>query len=55
MKKFPEHDEAYTDEEINELADWFSSLTIRQIFFLKETYESFLKHQAVEVGQEHVH
>lgn len=39
----------YSDEEINELAEWFDDLTLRQAFFLKETFEAHLKVKAGEV------
>lgn len=48
---------SYTDEEINELAEWIEDLTLKQAFFLKESYEGFLKAQATEYSGEssHVH
>lgn len=45
----------YTDEEINEVAAWWSDLTLEQIFFLKTSYEEMLKAQAREQGHEYVH
>lgn len=47
--------DAYTDEEINELAEWLEDLTLRQAFFLKESYEQLLQLQAHEAGQAYVH
>ncbi len=32
--------EFYSDEEINELAEWAEGLTIKQLFFLKDSYEA---------------
>lgn len=32
----------FTDKEINELADWLNSLTAKQMFFLKDSYEGFV-------------
>ncbi len=42
--------EIYTDQEINEIAEWAQDLTLKQLFFLKESYESMLKIQAYEFG-----
>lgn len=47
--------EAYTDEEINELAEWMEDLTLKQAFFLKESYEEMLLIKANELGQAYVH
>lgn len=47
--------ESYTDEEINDLAEWLEDLTLRQAFFLKDSYEGFLNAQATESGNTHVH
>lgn len=48
--------ETYSDEEVNELAEWFEDLTLRQAFFLKESYEGFLSAQAKEyTGGTYVH
>lgn len=47
---------SYSDEEINELAEWFEELTLRQAFFLKDSYEGYLKAQAQEyTGGTYVH
>lgn len=51
----PKEPDVYTDEEINELAEWLEDLTLRQAFFLKESYEQLLQAQAHEVGQAYVH
>lgn len=40
----------YTDEEINELAEWFQALTISQLDFLKHSYDAMLELQAKEHG-----
>lgn len=36
----------YTDQEINELAEWLEDLTLKQAFFLKESYEAHLSMSA---------
>lgn len=46
---------AYTDEEINELAEWLEDLTLKQAFFLKESFQAYLVHNANSHGQEYVH
>lgn len=45
----------WTDEEINDLAEWLKDLSIDQIFFLRESYESLLRLRAQEVGSKYVH
>ncbi len=40
----------YSDEEINELADWLEDLTLKQAFFLKESYEGYLIQQSQAAG-----
>ena len=40
----------YSDKEINELAEWLGDLTLKQTFFLKESYESFMKIEARDFG-----
>lgn len=47
--------EIYTDDEINKLAEWFQDLTVAQLSFLKESYDSMLQAQAQELGQLYVH
>lgn len=47
--------EVYSDEEINELAEWLEDLTLKQAFFLKESYESFLKIKTQGQASSHVH
>lgn len=48
--------EVYTDREINEIAEWAQDLTLKQLFFLKESYESFLKIEAhANGGNGYVH
>lgn len=42
--------DVYTDKEINEIAEWAQDLTLKQMFFLKESYESFLKMEAAQFG-----
>lgn len=44
----------YTDEEVNELAEWLEDLTLKQAFFLKESYEAYLNAQAQGHGSQHV-
>lgn len=52
----PKVREVYSDKEINELAEWAESLTIKQLFFLKESLEAFLAMEAFsQVGSTHVH
>lgn len=46
---------AYSDEEINELAEWLEDLTLKQAFFLKESYEAMLRFKAAEIGNGMVH
>ena len=45
----------YTDEQINELAEWMRDLTIDQAFFLRDNYESFIKLQAATIGNGYIH
>ena len=49
-----EDKELYTDEEICDLADWFNELTIKQAFFLRDSYLAMLEFQAKESNQEYV-
>lgn len=42
--------QAYSDEEINELAEWLEDLTLKQAFFIKESYEAMLSMKAQEAG-----
>ena len=46
---------AYTDEEINELSEWLEELTLKQVFFLKDSYEAYLNQQAQACEAQHVH
>ncbi len=46
---------SYSDDEINELAEWLDDLTLRQAFYLKESFEAFLQMQAHEYGNGFVH
>lgn len=46
----------YTDEEINQVAEWIQGLTFDQLCFLKESYEAFVIMRAHEAGSnDHVH
>lgn len=45
----------YTNEQINELADWVNNLTIDQLLFLKDSYENFMAIQLAQEGCTHVH
>lgn len=45
----------YTDEEINELAEWVESLTLKQTFWLKESFEAYMKMRAINEESLHVH
>lgn len=48
--------ETYTDEQINELAEWWDNLTFRQLYFLKQTYEGMLIDQSLaNGGNEFIH
>lgn len=60
MHKFKDISESqkkdkYTDEEIDELGEFFKELTLKQAFFLKESYEAMLVMQAHEMGNVNVH
>jgi uncharacterized protein (DUF433 family) len=48
-------DQSPSDEKINELADFFNSLNIHQLLFLKDCYESWVVKEAKEVGNGLVH
>lgn len=48
-------EQEFTNEEINALAEWLETLTIAQIFFLKDSYEAMLQMTAKECGSEYVH
>lgn len=45
----------YSPSEIDELAEWFQDLTLKQAFFLKESFEAHLKLQAQGHGSMYVH
>ena len=45
----------YTDQEINELAEWVNDLTIEQIFFLKKTYQTFVAELLAQEGNGYFH
>lgn len=48
--------DVYTEDEVNELAEWFEDLTLKQAFFLKESYENYLKMKAHTIeGAHYVH
>lgn len=55
MKSEKQTSTFYTDEEINELAEWLEELTLKQAFFLKESYEAFLKMKTTHEADNHVH
>lgn len=55
MKSELQDKDTYTDQEINDLAEWLEELTLKQAFFLKESYESYLVTMAHETGCMHVH
>lgn len=40
----------YTDEEIEALGEWYDELTLKQAFFLKESYENYLKMKTEHLG-----
>ena len=54
-KTSDEDKEFYSDEEINDLAEWLEDLTLKQCFFIKDSYEAMMTHRAGEVGQAYVH
>lgn len=45
----------YTDQEINQVAEWWASLSLRELFFIKELYEAFLESQLTNSGDINVH
>lgn len=45
----------YSDKEINELAEWLEELTLKEAFFLKESYEGYLKKRLMHEVDKHVH
>lgn len=55
MKTDQEEKKRYSDKELNELAEWLQDLSLDQAFFIKQSYEGFLKAQAQTSGCEHVH
>ncbi len=40
---------SYSDEEINEIADWMNDLTLDQIFFLRDSYVAFIAMQTIHM------
>ncbi len=51
-----EESESYSSEQVDELQEWIENLTLRQAFFLKDTYGAFLMQQALELnGSEYFH
>lgn len=57
MKKLSEKQEAenYTDAEVNELAEWLEELTLKQCFFLKESFENYINMKQMHEADIHVH
>ncbi len=47
--------DTYTDDEVNELAEWLEELTLKQCFYLKESYEAYLKMRQAHEVDLHVH
>lgn len=45
----------YTQEEVDELGEWFAELTLKQAFFLKESYEAYLRMEMIDMESRHVH
>lgn len=45
----------YSQDEVDELELWLENLTLKQAFFLKQTYEDYLLTLAHEAGSAHVH
>ena len=54
LKKIDVSRKTYTDQEINELAEWLQSLTIAQLDFLKQSYDAMLDVQAKAYGNGYV-
>lgn len=54
-KKEETQKQSYSDQEINDLAEWLDDLTLKQAFFIKASYEGLLKDYATECGSLHVH
>ena len=44
----------YTDEQINEIAEWLEDLTLSQIFFIKRCYEETILSR-MQAGNNYVH
>lgn len=54
-KSATQQQDSYTDDEINELAEWLEDLTLKQAFFLKDSYEAMLNAQSQEHGNGFIH
>lgn len=50
----PKKTEVYSDQVINDLAEWADGLTIQQLLFLKNSYEALLQIHAHESGNTYV-
>lgn len=48
-------DQTYTNEEINEIADWINDLTLQQLFFLRDSYFAFIAMQTLHMENKNVH
>lgn len=47
--------ENYSNEEINEIAEWMNELTLEQLFFLKNSYAAFIAMETMHMESKHVH
>lgn len=45
----------FTNDEINEIAEWMNTLTLEQLFFLKSSYEAFVAMQTLPMESSYVH
>lgn len=45
----------YSDQEVNELAEWLEDLSLDQAFFLKESYEAYLLQQTQACESNYLH
>lgn len=55
MKSLKQQVSKYTDEEVNELAEWLEDLTLKQCFFLKESFEAYLQMAVMHEENKNVH
>ncbi len=55
LKSEMQEKKIYSNEEINQLAEWLEDLTLKQAFFLKESYEGYLNQQSIDCGSAYAH